>query len=349
MKKKRFPKVLGSIYLVLLAALTFTVVRAPEAAPAPSPAPMEKVQNYIKFGVGTSGPPNIIGGAFCAVVSKHSDIKASTQYSGGLPSFPLLATGDIDMISYGGPLFMSGYLGQGVKATKIRLLSSAGAPSLAINVICTRPDTGIKTIAGLRGKKVSAEQPSIPNFAVVMDALLKHNGMTRNDVVWLKSSASQESVDGLIEKRLDAAIKILGAKTMEIQEAVGIYYIPLNPGEQDAVCKAIAMQAYTVPKGVFGVEVDTPTVAEVFGIITRLGMNDITAYTATKALYEHIDDFHKVNALCKGFKLENAMNQMLLPMHPGAIRYYKEKGVWTAAHEAKQQTLLAKEKEIFKD
>lgn len=346
MRNKRFSILMWSVCLILVAAaLSFTAACTKEATPA---ATEEKVQEFVQFGVGTAGPDLIQSGALSAILNKYTGIKSTTTTALGLMAYPLMNKGDVDVTAYAGNLWLSAYYGVGVEKTKLRYLSSAGPPSVIRPVMVARTDTGIKTIADLRGKNVKCEQPGIPLFPKLMDALLKVNNMTRTDLKWISMGGADETAQALIEKRLDAAINILGTATMETQKTVGLFYVPLSPAEQAAINAAEpSLVPHTIPKGTFGIPVDTPSVAGPQEFMARAGMNDITAYTIVKALYEHLDEFHAVHDTCKGFKLENAMNEMLVPFHPGAIRYYKEMGVWTAQHEAKQKELLAKEKELF--
>ena len=69
--------------------------------------------------------------------------------------------------------------------------------------------------------------------------------------------------------------------------------------------------------------------------------NDLV-YSITAAIYDHFDEFKKFFALAKEFELPKAISpdRMLIPIHDGAIQYYKEKGFWTPAHEERQLKLL---------
>ena len=71
-------------------------------------------------------------------------------------------------------------------------------------------------------------------------------------------------------------------------------------------------------------------------------MSDDTVYAVTKAMYEKNDDFRAINKSLGGWKSENfATADVVVPYHDGAIRYFKEAGLWSDAMQARQDVLLA--------
>jgi TRAP-type uncharacterized transport system substrate-binding protein len=65
------------------------------------------------------------------------------------------------------------------------------------------------------------------------------------------------------------------------------------------------------------------------------------AYALVKTTFENLDDLRGVHRYYKQWGLESAVKNVPVPMHPGAIKYYKEKGVWGAEQEATQRKLLS--------
>ena len=76
--------------------------------------------------------------------------------------------------------------------------------------------------------------------------------------------------------------------------------------------------------------------------MTRPDVSDETVYKVTKALLENTKEFTTYHRLARLWTLKRTMRQVALPFHPGAIKYFKEKGVWTSAHEANQKKLLSR-------
>jgi hypothetical protein len=77
----------------------------------------------------------------------------------------------------------------------------------------------------------------------------------------------------------------------------------------------------------------------------RDDLSDETAYQAVKAMWENYKDFAPIHVLLKDWIQERFVSkEALIPYHPGTIKFYKEKGVWTDEMGRLQETLLAKKK-----
>jgi TRAP transporter TAXI family solute receptor len=76
-----------------------------------------------------------------------------------------------------------------------------------------------------------------------------------------------------------------------------------------------------------GQDKDVPTAAVVNYLVTSSAVSDDLAYQMTKLVYESLPDLEAAHSAAKGIKLENAALGSPVPMHPGAIRYFKEKGL----------------------
>jgi TRAP transporter TAXI family solute receptor len=70
-----------------------------------------------------------------------------------------------------------------------------------------------------------------------------------------------------------------------------------------------------------------PAAAVVNYLATHEGMKEETVYQMTKAIFENLPDLAAAHAAARSIKLENALDGMPLPLHPGAARYFKEKGL----------------------
>ena len=70
-----------------------------------------------------------------------------------------------------------------------------------------------------------------------------------------------------------------------------------------------------------------PAAAVVNYLATHEGMKEETVYQMTKAVYDNLGELGAAHAAARSIKLENALEGMPLPLHPGAARYFKEKGL----------------------
>jgi uncharacterized protein len=192
--------------------------------------------------------------------------------------------------------------------------------------------SGIKTIADLKGKKVSIGAPG-SSTAVRAEIVLKANGLTLNDIRVDKTTSGEASTQ-LLNRQIDAAFFASGAPMAAIMDVASKENIRLVPVSPEFMAKMnqdhpdlfeIVIKAGTYPK----VDVPTSCVANMSMLVCRPDLNPELVYQVTKMIFEKRDDFitsHK--AMANDFSLENAMSQpKLAPFHPGALRYYKEKGL----------------------
>jgi TRAP-type uncharacterized transport system substrate-binding protein len=100
-----------------------------------------------------------------------------------------------------------------------------------------------------------------------------------------------------------------------------------------------------MPKGYNGVvEENTPTLAYYTVLFFREDVADEIVYTLVKAALEHHKEYARVHPLLPEVDAKRAVTMVGAAYHPGAVKYYKEKGLWTAEHEKMNSELLAKYK-----
>jgi len=211
----------------------------------------------------------------------------------------------------------------------------------------TTPKSGIKKVQDLRGKRVLADARPSPSVAAYSDALLQAHGMTRRDVNWMQFNKAPDAVAALIEGRSDAYIYPSSSPPMmQLKTASGYYAIPLEPEPAKKMLERLLGYTYeTMPAGYNGVvERATPALAFYTTIFFRNDVADDVVYTLLKAALEHREEYGRVHPNLKDVDASRAATVVGVPFHPGAIKYYKEIGVWTPEHEKMNKELLAKYK-----
>jgi uncharacterized protein len=332
---------------------------APAKIPVASPkvSPAGEMVKVFTIGMGTSGVGTVqtLSTGWSAIISKYGPFKSVVENSPTMKSKSQHITdGTIHsyMFSAQAPLdeyVGSGEAGKGVK-TRIRTLTFSDYPASTILAFCTRPDSGVKTVKDLKGKVVFADYAPSPYMARMVEAVFALNGMTRKDCTWLKFTSSTDAFREIKEKRAQAIFFPMGVGSIDMAQTVGLFVIPFSEAEQKAIEKVTpAFYGYTISKGVNGANADTPVVASDLAIWIGPQVSEVTAYWAIRVLYDHLDEFHAVFPAAKGFTLQNACKGWVIPYHPGAILFFKEKGVWGAAEDKKQADLLAAEKKLFGD
>ena len=86
--------------------------------------------------------------------------------------------------------------------------------------------------------------------------------------------------------------------------------------------------AATIPAGTYqGQDADVATAAVPNFLVTRADLSDDLVYAMTKAIFDHLDSLVAAHAAAKRITIEGAVTNLPIPLHPGAEKYFKEKGV----------------------
>ena len=222
---------------------------------------------------------------------------------------------------------------QGRKNPNLRLVSTTSPLRVAYFV---RNDSPIKTYADLKGKRIPwgyAQQKIIQNLnAAHFDAV----GLKESDIQPVPVPSVARGADDFLTGRVDTFFFALGSgKVTEVDASVGgIRALHLPDTEQT---RASFRKHYPVAyvrvekpaKGIAGIAEPTPLMAYDGIMATHAKAPEETVYKMTKVLYENAADIAKSSGALNLFTRE-AMAKDTAPVeyHPGAIKFYKEKGVW---------------------
>jgi uncharacterized protein len=196
--------------------------------------------------------------------------------------------------------------------------------------VVVRADSPIKSIADLKGKKVGVGAPGSgteANFRQLMDIY----GLAKEDVNSQYLSFS-ESAEAFKDRHIDAFIVTAGipnAAIMDIstQHAVRIINIPADMAAK-LVGKYPFLAAAKVPANTYkNLAQDTATVAVNAVLIVGNYVSEDVVYNMTKALFDNQAELASAHAKGKELNLQYAVQGVSIPFHPGALKYYKEKGV----------------------
>jgi hypothetical protein len=195
--------------------------------------------------------------------------------------------------------------------------------------IVASAESGIKTLADLKGKRLSVGAPK-SGTELNARAVFKAAGLTYDDLAKVEYLAFAESVDLMKNRQLDATLQSAGLGVASIRDLAASIDIVVVPIPADVVA-AIGDPAYiagTIPAGTYGKqEADVPTAAITNILVTHSEVSDDLAYQMTKQLFDNLPALQAAHVSGKGIKLETALSSMPIPLHPGAERYYKEQGV----------------------
>ena len=216
----------------------------------------------------------------------------------------------------------------GFKAPLDKLRGIAAIYPNYIQIIASA-QSGIKTLADLKGKRVSVGAPR-SGTELNARAVLKAAGLSYQDLGKVEYLPFGESVELIKNRQLDATLQSAGLGVASIRDLATSVKIVVVPVPADVIAKIgdPAYQAMTIPAGTYeGQDADVPTTAVNNFLVNHSGVSDEIAYKMTKALFEHLDQMVSAHSAAKSIRLEKALAGMPLPLHPGAEKYYREKGI----------------------
>jgi hypothetical protein len=211
------------------------------------------------------------------------------------------------------------------KLTKLRTIGAI-YPNY-IQIVATA-ESGIKTLADLKGKSLSVGAPK-SGTELNSRAILKAAGMTYKDIGKVEYLPFAESVDLMKNRQLAATLQSAGLGVASLKDLSNSNEINVVAVPKEIVDKiGPPFIATTIPANTYkGQDKDVPTAAVVNFLVTSSAVSDDLAYQMTKLIYESLPDLYAAHAAAHEIKLDTAASGSPVPLHPGAIRYFKEKGL----------------------
>ena len=297
-------------------------------------------QDRVFFGIatgGTGGTYYPLGGMLAQLISNKvvlggKKLSATAETSGAsVGNAQLLGRKEVESAFVAADILDQAYKGQGQFDGKpIKNLRALGALYPEQVQLVTLASANVMSVKDLKGKSVSSGSPGSGQWQLLGD-LLEAYGMTRKDVGEDLSSFAQ-SVDKIKDGNLVASLITAGAPTSSITDLANareIRLVPLAGPEIDALRKKQPYYAQvTLPAGTYKGQTQPVQTLAVMAIwATNDSLPEQTAYEVTKALYENTETLGQVHPKGKEISLKTALLSVSIPLHPGAERYYREKGL----------------------
>jgi len=196
-----------------------------------------------------------------------------------------------------------------------------------IQVVASK-ESGIKTLADLKGKRLSVGAPK-SGTELNARAILSGAGMSYKDLGKVEYLPFAESVDLIKNRQLDATLQSAGlgvAAIRDLAASVEINVVEV-PGSLVDKIGAPYVKAVIPANTYTGQTQDVQAAAVVNYLVTRSNLADDMAYQMVKGVFEQRDELIAAHQAARDIKLENALQGMPVPLHPGAEKYFREKGV----------------------
>jgi TRAP transporter TAXI family solute receptor len=212
--------------------------------------------------------------------------------------------------------------------TKLDRLRTIGAIYPNYIQIVATADSGIKTLADLKGKSLSVGAPK-SGTELNSRAILAAAGLSYRDIGKIEYLPFAESVDLMKNRQLDATLQSAGLGVASLKDLSTSTDITVVAVPREVVDKiGPPFVPVIIPANTYaGQDKDVPTAAVINYLVTSSAVSDDLAYQMTKLIFESLPELANSHVAGRDIKLESAAMGSPVPLHPGAIRYYKEKGL----------------------
>lgn len=314
-------------FLRPLAALAAAVlISAAAALPAAA-------QQRITIGTGgTGGLFYVVGAGMAELINKHMEnATARAEVTGAsVENIRRVAAEQMDFGFSSSSTLYEASQGQGPFEQALPVAAIAYLYP-AVLQIATTADSGIEKIEDLAGKRINLGPPG-SNSAVLAQRLLEAYGVfDQNNAQFLSYS---EGTNALLNGTVDAVVVLAGAPTAALIDLAAQRDMRLVPIEEQRVADLLKeypfYQIYEIPAGTYeGQDQPVQVINDPATLFTRQGADEELIYNITKTIFDNLGELGEVHPQAKAISVESAPNAPI-DLHPGAKRYFEEKGVSTA-------------------
>ena len=295
-------------------------------------------EQFVSIGTGgVTGVYYPTGGAICRLVNKdrksHGIRCSAESTSGSVYNINTVRAGELEFGVAQSDWQYHAHRGTSKFADKgrfegLRAVFSAHPEPFTL---IARKGAGVASFEDLKGKKVNVGNPGSGQRAtmeVVMDAF----GMTMGDFSLAAELKGSEMAQAVCDGKIDAMIYTVGHPAAAVTEAATSCDVELVSVSGAPIDRLVADNSFyrvaTVPGGMYaGSPNDTSTFGVGATVITSADVPEKVVYTVVKAVFDNFADFKKLHPAFRNLKEEEMISDGLsAPLHPGAAKYYKERG-----------------------
>ena len=339
MKKRSMRAMAMALSLLMVFTMTACGSKETPSAPATSApaasapaAPASDVSgNFVMGTGGVSGVWYPLGGAMCGAMTKDK-LNITVQASGGsVENVRTMLSGERDLGLSSASIAYYGYEGindfEGEDGSALRSLLAFAPMEMQFVV---RADSGIKSLADLKGKSVGVGAIGSADEVTARE-LLGSVGLTYDDIDEQMLSVA-EQVTAFKDRRLDAVFLTASAPTSGVLDAASQEKVTLIPIGGDDLDNFVTEYPYYFKTSVtpeqysfLTEEVEVPGAMTVLMCTTNLSNEQV--YAMLENFYANIDDVHAAHGSAANLTMETAVEGLPIPLHPGAEQFYKDNGV----------------------
>ncbi len=292
----------------------------------------------IGMGTTSRGGTAQIATAVAKVVSARSDLRMRTQPMAGTAKYiPEVNAGNLEFAVAN--VVHLGFAKKGIELSKghpnPNLVLVGTLMKFRIGLIVPT-DSEIKSIGDLKGKMVPSGVKSSPSALQSLKAALGNAGLTFNDVKRVPTTSLVTMWNGFEARKFITTVAAVGSGrvTQMASKVGGVRFLPIDPSPA-----AYAGSARFLPgseptliqpaKGLTGIDKPTYVIGYDYAVFASNHTAAGQAYKVAKAMYDNQQELRDAAPLWRSFDKNNlGKKHKGLTYHPGAIKFYKEKGIW---------------------
>lgn len=282
---------------------------------------------------GTTGTYYAIGGALAAAVTKGGKIQCTAETgNASVANANLVASKGIEIAFVQNDITYWAYNGE---------LMFKGKPLKDIRTVCSlypenvqvviAKNAGINNIDDLKGKRVGVGAPG-SGVEGDVQAIFKVAGLTYNELKKADFLDFAQTASRFKDNQIDAGFVVAGFPTAAIMDLTTTKDVGLLNFSDDMLKKLHKAYPFfvksTIPAKTYkGIDkpVNTPAVMAI--LITNKSVPEEEIYQFLTAMFTNLKDVAAVHAKGKEITLKGALDGLTAPLHPGAVKFFKEKGM----------------------
>jgi len=297
-----------------------------------------QAQKFVTIGTGgVTGVYYAAGGAICRLLNKdrkQHGIRCSVESTGGSAfNVNTIKAGELDFgmtqsdVQYNA-LKGEGSFKDGGAFTDLRAVYSVHPEPFTV---LARKEAGVTKFEDFKGKRFNVGNPG-SGTRLSIEELLSTMGWKMSDFSLASELKADEHGPALCDNKIDGFFYGVGHPSANIQDpttSCGAKLVPLEGAAVDKLVKANAYYAYaTIPGGLYA---NNPQPTKTYGVmatlVTSAKVADDVVYQLVKATFDNFEEFKKLHPAFANLDAKDMIkNGNSAPLHPGAIKYYKEKG-----------------------
>jgi hypothetical protein len=287
----------------------------------------------VKFMTGPMGGSWYpLGGAIAELIQKNiPGTMVTVAPGGGMANVVGVEGGKADLGFGNSPTSADAVFGKApfkAKAKNVRQLANLYPQYYQMFVL---EESGIKTVADLKGKTI-CPGPKGHTGELVSRQILEVYGLSYNDMAKVQHVSYTDSISLIKDGHAHAWLPgttIPASAGLDLASTKKIRLLALPDDKIKAMQKFnVGYLKRIIPKGTYpGVDYDVATIGYFTHMIVSAKLPDAVVYQITKVIAENLDRLTQVVSAMKGVTVEDLALDIGVPFHPGALKYYKEKGV----------------------